>query len=130
LVSGGLADEGDDSLAALMAVSLKRDFGIAAEWQEDRSRNTAENARYSAEILRRVGIDRVVLVTHAWHMRRARAAFAAQKIDVVPAPTGFYGRSRQLNLGSLLPSTRALRMSGFAIHEILGMVWYHYHYGY
>lgn len=44
---------------------------------ETQSRNTHENARFSTQLLRRHHPEaRCVLITSAWHMRRARACFA------------------------------------------------------
>ena len=72
LVSGGRPDErSDDSLAGMMSVALQNNFGIPARWREDRSRNTFENAAFSAEILRRAGVPSALLVTQSWDMARA-----------------------------------------------------------
>jgi len=132
LVSGGLGGEGRPSLAQLMADALRSDYGIAARWLESRSANTAENAILSSEILRSAGINRVILVTHAWHMKRARAAFLANGIAVLPGPTAFYGPAG--NEDSLLrflnPDVKSLRMSAFALHEIVGSQWYRLRYGF
>jgi len=130
LVSGGLGNDEDPPLAKLMADVLEREFGVPVKWQESLSSNTAENAIYSSRLLKRAGIERVVLVTHAWHIKRARAAFAANGMAVIPAPTAFYGRVREDGITGLLPSMRALRMSGYAIHETLGGEWYSLRYGY
>jgi uncharacterized SAM-binding protein YcdF (DUF218 family) len=35
----------------LMASSLREDFGLEATWVEDKSRNTAQNARYLRELV-------------------------------------------------------------------------------
>jgi uncharacterized SAM-binding protein YcdF (DUF218 family) len=89
LLSGGSL-YGGLSEAELMASALKQDFLLdAVMWQERQSRNTRENAQYSAEYLRALGIEKVFLVSHAWHMPRAMAEFSAQGLSVVPAPTGF-----------------------------------------
>ena len=130
LVSGGLGNDQDPPLAKLMADALERDFEVPVKWQESVSSTTAENAIYSSRLLKRAGIERVVLVTHAWHIKRARAAFAANGMVVIPAPTAFYGRVREEGISGLLPSMRALRMSGYAIHETLGSEWYSLRYGY
>lgn len=130
LVSGGLTVKGDAPLASLMAQVLLRDYALEAKWQETRSTTTAENAIYSAALLKRVGINRIVLVTHAWHMKRARDAFAANGIAVIPAPTAFYGHATAFDWQQLIPSMRALRISGYAVHEIVGGVWYALRYGY
>jgi uncharacterized SAM-binding protein YcdF (DUF218 family) len=129
LVSGG-GDAQHPTHAKIMADVLLHDYGITAKWQETSSTNTAENAIYSSEILKKTGINRILLVTHAWHMKRARAAFAANGMIVIPAPTAFYGRPTETASYGLIPSFHALRMSGYAIHETVGALWYSVRYGY
>jgi hypothetical protein len=51
LVSGGLSEDHKASLAPLMSQALEEDFGLSARWREERSRNTFENASFSAAIL-------------------------------------------------------------------------------
>ena len=130
LVSGGLETSQDPPLAQLLAEVLSHDYGIVAKWQEARSRNTAENAIYSSNILKGAGIERVILVTHAWHMKRAYDAFMANGMTVIPAPTAFYGRPQTYRRTEFIPSGHAFRMSGYAIHETLGSEWYALRYGY
>jgi uncharacterized SAM-binding protein YcdF (DUF218 family) len=131
LVSGGAPQGEALPLAELMADLLRTDYGIDAKWQESRSVNTAENAIYSAQILKGAGIGRVLLVTHAWHMKRAYAAFVANGVSVVAAPTAFYGRPAERSWSDYVePNMRALRNSGYAIHEIIGGYWYAIRYGY
>ena len=131
LVSGGAPQAEDVPLAKIMADVLQTDYGIDAKWQESQSVNTAENAIYSADILKRAGIRRAVLVTHAWHMKRAYAAFVANGLSVIAAPTAFYGRPDQPSLAyDFEPNMRAFRDSGYAIHEIIGGYWYAIRYGY
>jgi len=131
LVSGGAPQAETVPLAKLMADLLRTDYGIDAKWQESRSVNTAENAIFSAEILKRAGIGRAVLVTHAWHMKRAYAAFVANGMSVVAAPTAFYGRPARRTLSYYIaPNMRAFRDAGYALHEIVGGYWYAIRYGY
>ena len=130
LVTGGAALASEPPVAQLMAETFTRDYGIEPKWVETRAANTAENAIFSAEMLKRAGVSRVLLVTHAWHMKRARAAFAANGLSVVPAPTAFYGGAVRNSWEDLLPNMRSLRMSGYAVHEIVGRGWYALHYGY
>lgn len=119
LVSGGLAGTGLPSLAAMMAATAQNDFGVAVRWQEDRSADTRENARFSAEMLQAAGVRRVLLVTSAWHMPRAVAAFERTGLTVIPAPTGFVAPVRDTLVG-LTPSWHALRDAGLALHEWVG----------
>jgi uncharacterized SAM-binding protein YcdF (DUF218 family) len=64
-----------------------------------------------------------VLVTHAWHLRRAVPLFEAQGFDVVPAGTQF-SRGSLDTLFDVLPTHTGLRDSTFALHEWLGILWY------
>jgi uncharacterized SAM-binding protein YcdF (DUF218 family) len=130
LVSGGLGDAKSPSLAELLAATLSQDYGIRSQWLEHGSTNTAENAIFSSRILKQEGISRIVLVTHAWHLERARAAFMANGMSVIPAPTAFYRPVRRSFLERLIPSIAAFRMSGYAVHESLGIAWYAFRYGY
>lgn len=124
LVSGGRPDKATRTEAAVMAEMLAKEFAVQVRWQEAQSRNTAENARFSAAILRDAGIRRVVLVTQAFHMPRAVRLFEAAGIEVVPAPTNFATASHS-PLGSLdfLPRVSAMQNSYYALHEWLGMAW-------
>lgn len=49
------------------------------------SRNTRENAKFTAAILRSKGVDKILLVTSDLHMTRARYAFSRHGIQVEPA---------------------------------------------
>ena len=106
-----------------MRDALDRDFGVEVKWTEPLSRNTLENAGLSAGILRGAGVGAVYLVTHAWHMPRARGAFEQAGLAVVPAPTAFTTR-RKPGVLAWVPDARALRDSSAALHEMLGRAWY------
>ena len=75
LVSGGSPEGGTTDEAKTMRIALEQDFGVPVRWSEDRSANTLENAQLTRKLLEREGIRRICLVTHAWHMPRARLAF-------------------------------------------------------
>jgi len=124
LVSGGRV-EADDLRAEgnLMQDVLQKEFLIKAEFVEGDSRNTFENALYSAKILKQVNMTRIFLVTHAWHMPRAKRSFESQGIEVVAAPTAFYGKEKT-SIYDFLPSAKALQYSYYACHEYLGLMWY------
>lgn len=109
--------------ADAMADALRQDFGVPVRWIEPASRDTAENAAYSAVLLRRDGIKRILLVTDAMHMPRARAAFTRAGLDVVDAPTMFFSR-QGLPLGAWVPSAEGMHRSWYAIYEWIGLAWY------
>lgn len=124
LVAGGVGPRATRSEAEVMAAIAENEFGVRVRWQERESRDTADNAQMSAAILKAAGIERVVLVTQAFHMPRARRLFAAAGLSIVPAPTDFKGRQGQpADLFDFLPQARAIQNSYFALHEYLGLAW-------
>lgn len=135
LVSGGNGSSGLAPAAAAeeyakadaMATALREDFGVPVRWIEPRSRDTAENAAYSAVLLHADGIRRILLVTDAMHMPRARSAFEHAGMEVISAPTMFFGREAQ-SLSAWLPSAEGMRRSWYAIYELLGIAWYRMRY--
>jgi len=129
LVSGGAPDTTGESEAALMARVMRDDFGVPVRWLEQTSDNTAENAKHAAQQLSQAGIKRILLVTDAIHMPRAKRAFVSAGFDVVVAPTRFLGR-RPMDIASLIPKASELENSSYAIHEWIGMIWYRIRYGF
>jgi uncharacterized SAM-binding protein YcdF (DUF218 family) len=130
LVSGGTPFREQVSEAALMQISLKRDFQVETRWVEDKSANTYENANYSKALLVEAGIRRVYLVTHAVHMPRAVWVFENLGVDTIPAPMGFttLNKEERETLG-YFPSAHGLQLSSSALRERLGLMWYKQKYG-
>jgi len=128
LVSGGPPDHPETSLAALMSKALAEDFNVPVEWREDRSRNTFENASFSAAILRQAGIRSALVVAHPWDMARALWSFRAVGYPVVPLPT-FENHGWSIPALSFLPQIPALKDSYYALHELIGLGWYRVRYG-
>lgn len=122
LLSGGKVFNEPTPEAVLMNETFITDFRGAPNWLETNSRNTAENAQFSARILAQQNINKIYLVTHAWHMPRALLAFEGKGLDVVPAPIGF--ELAPLGPRGLLfyvPRAEALLVSSRALHERLGL---------
>ena len=130
LVSGGRVHGGEPaSEAALIKGVLERELNVPVRWLEERSRNTAENASYSAELLREENIAAVILVTSAAHMPRAVEVFEGQGVRVTAAPTGRRtGNRAAAGVLDWLPSARALDKSRIALHELVGQLWYRIRY--
>lgn len=118
LVSGGSV-YGGQAEADLMKLVLETEFAVAVRWTESQSRDTAENALYTARMLKAANIRRIALVTHASHMRRATGAFEKSGLQVVPAATGFTPQGVS-TFEKLLPSVRAFERSAAAVHEWIG----------
>ncbi len=123
LVSAGPPRRGAPALALAMASVLEDEFLVPVRWKETRAMDTRQNAQFSAELLRAEGIERVLVVTHAWHGPRALAEFRGAGLSARLAGTG-WRESRPGDLRSWVPSARGLRDSSWALHEWIGRAWY------
>ncbi|WP_244817778.1 YdcF family protein [Caballeronia sp. Lep1P3] len=85
--------------------------------REARSNTTYENAKFVEPLLQGGHYDAVVLVTSAYHMRRAKIAFDRLGFDVIPdaAPAD---RAEF----SLVPRRQNFRLAWRALHELGGIV--------
>lgn len=129
LVTGGASDGVEQAEATLMRITLQRDFQVTPRWVEPRSRSTMENAVYSRALLARAGIEQIILVTHAWHMRRALWSFQLAGFKVTAAPTAFNTLSRrERGVLGYLPSAEGLYWTHTALRERLGYQWYRFKY--
>ncbi len=124
LVSGGQPDGAAESEAAIMARVLREDFSVPVKWIEGASNNTAENAQFSYRILRAASVHRILLVTDAMHMPRAKIVFEQMGLEVVPAATIFVS-SMQTTPVDFLPHAHWLQKTSYALHEWLGLAWYY-----
>jgi len=112
--------------AARMAEML-RQLGVpeARIISEGKSRNTRENAVYTAQLLQDKGVDKVLLCTSALHLRRAKACFEQSGIHVVPVPAAYeYSFYKKASLLDYLPQAMALENSTKCCKEYLGIVYY------
>ena len=125
LVTGGTTQAGLTAEAELMRRALVDVYGLPVRWVEADSRTTAENASRSAPLLRAAGVQRVLLVTDAVHMRRARRVFELQGFEVLPAPTGYWGQGRApAEVSDFVPTAEALRRSSHVLREWLANALY------
>ncbi|WP_456447439.1 YdcF family protein [Thiolapillus sp.] len=122
LLTGGNA-EGYEAEAVSMQRMLKF-LGIPPDAMllETQSRNTRQNAVYSAAILNARHARRILLVTSACHMRRAKQAFERQGFAVFPAATDYQVVEAPHTLLGWLPSARSLSQTTRALKEYLGLL--------
>lgn len=73
------------------ALPLLLDFGVPREdiLIENKSRNTYENSLFVSEMLKDKSRKKILLVTSAWHMKRASKNFEKRGLTVIPAPADF-----------------------------------------
>ena len=93
---------------------------------ERQSRNTNDNAVYSAIVLQGKGVSSILLVTSAFHMRRAVPLFEREGFEVIPAPTDFQRLVGDPEIPSLVPSADDLVRTSYAIREYVGYWVYQY----
>ncbi|KPJ97061.1 MAG: hypothetical protein AMJ55_00440, partial [Gammaproteobacteria bacterium SG8_15] len=103
ILSGGRVHDEDKSEAQLMREILQKEFIVIVDHVEEKSRTTYENAKNTAQFLKQNDLRKIALVTHAAHMPRAKAAFEYFEIEVIPAPTAFYGRDTTQQFSNFLP---------------------------
>lgn len=111
------------------AIALKK---FAIEWGIDgdkiivdaASRNTAENAINSVQIIRKKGFQKNLMVTSAFHMVRAKGCFKKAGLAVDVLPVDFRVARDALDFRAYLPSAPALKLSGEFIHETIGIFVY------
>jgi uncharacterized SAM-binding protein YcdF (DUF218 family) len=124
--SGGVGwNQADSQAEALVASRIaSQDFGKPIKWLEDRSRDTRENASYTVAMLKRDGIQRIVLVTHANHMPRAMKMFevAAQGSMVLQAAPMAVVTRPPSQPADWLPSAAGFARVNSALHELLGLL--------
>jgi uncharacterized SAM-binding protein YcdF (DUF218 family) len=125
LVTGGAAEPGTTPLAELMRRSLAADFGVPVRWVEPRALDTAQNAAFSAAMLRESGVCAAYVVTHAWHLPRALEAFGRHPgVVALPAPVRFRRMPGGDRFSDYVPRVDRLTDSWFALREWAGRLVY------
>jgi uncharacterized SAM-binding protein YcdF (DUF218 family) len=121
VLSGGTMHPGEMPEAQAMRQFLV-DLGVPASAMllEAQSQTTTENAADTARLLQQRGIGKILLVTSALHMRRARGLFERAGLEVIPAPTDYEVVHRPWHVLDVVPDTEALDGSGRAIKEVVG----------
>lgn len=115
---------GEDTEASTMRTAAL-ELGVDPIWIEDRSRTTWENALYSKPVLESHGVERILLVTRADHMRRAAQTFRRAGLEVVPAPTGFiFPGPWDGGVFLVFPKASSFEQSCYALEEWLANLYY------
>lgn len=114
---------GSDQALRMAQRLLRQGVPADALQTEDTSRNTHENAEFSAIMLKRMQRLRILLVTSGFHMPRAAAAFAHQGLDVIPAPAHDPAYP-SWQAHPWWPRRSALHLSGHCLREFAGLWWY------
>ena len=125
--SGSSSFVGATSTEALQARTLMSQMGIAPErvTLEDKSRNTDENARFTAAIVHPQPSQRWIIVTSAFHMPRSMGIFEKAGFHPIAYPVAFRTRGHWADdLRLTFEPVRNLRMFEIAVHEWIGLAAY------
>lgn len=114
--SSGMRADADDMKEILVAMGIPAEAIVT----ERESRTTRENAQATARLLRERGGKRVLLVTTAFHIRRAVEWFRKESLDVVPVPVAREAVGHGWGINDILPSAAALANSTVSLKEYYG----------
>ncbi len=121
VLSGGRRNADATSEAVIMNQIMVNIFELHPQYLEIKGINTGQQAIKVKELLAVNDINTIILVTHAWHMKRAVSEFESQQFEVIPAPMGFAATSKQSY--QFMPSAAALASSSRAMHEHYGLLY-------
>ena len=94
---------------------------------ENKSKNTLQNASLTKKILEAKNLKPpYLLVTSAFHMRRALYTFKSAGLDVVPYACDYKAGNSETYLGDFIPSSNALFLWNFYIREVVGYGAYYF----
>lgn len=125
MTCGGKVFGKSEAEAKVMTRVLEDRFNVKTKWQEGNSLNTYQNVENAVAILEKEGIDKIILVTHAIHMRRASYSFEKLNIKVYKAPTYFFSATHNNSLLlDFMPGINSLYISRFAAYETIGFIWH------
>lgn len=127
LLSGGAAFVGDAEEAVIekrMLLSL----GVPETqiFTDTKSRNTAENAKFSRTLSMAHGWSHAIVVTSAFHMPRAVQFFTREGMQITPYPSDYRtSAAERITAFSFIPQAYVLMNSCLAIKEYVGIgaVW-------
>lgn len=90
---------------------------------DEKSRNTAENARFAKKLCDAHGWHHPIVVTSGFHMARAIGFFTREGMDVIPYPCDYRTTDAyRLSPFSFIPQSIVLFDSCLAIKEYAGMM--------
>ena len=124
VVTGGALSYGD-SEAKIMKRALINELGVTnAIITEDKATTTTENAKYVANILQRYNINNVLIVTQAFHARRAIALFDKYGINAIAGSTDYYATGYYIKpILWFIPTASAMQQTSSVLREFVGY-WY------
>jgi len=113
--------EGDELRAAAIARGIAENAIVVT----GEVHNTAEEAEAIHQIAMERKLQRLILVTTAWHMPRAEMLFRRAGVDVVPYPVDYYTRYMESRtMLDLVPQASGMLNTEIALREFYGLAYY------
>jgi uncharacterized SAM-binding protein YcdF (DUF218 family) len=127
--NGSLLNGKDFKEADYVSAQLKElKFADSTILIENQSRNTIENALFSKRILMEKKVQPpYLLITSAFHMRRALYTFKKAGVDVVPYPCDYFaGRGSSSVTDFIIPDAAILAEWNTYLKEAVGLIAYRF----
>ncbi len=127
ILSGGkVFDEGGEpESTAMRRFLVQLGVPITEIIEENKSKNTFQNAVFTYKILKRLNVNRICLVTSAYHMPRSFTIFkAVGSISVTPVPADYRVDRDPYSWSDFFPSIGNLYDSFLGIHEYVGILYF------
>jgi uncharacterized SAM-binding protein YcdF (DUF218 family) len=119
--SGETTPRGPAEADALADTAVRLGFARQDLIIESGSRNTWENA---AAVKALIPGKTIILVTSAFHLKRAAGMFKKNGFTVLPAPADYRSSARSWSPAKLIPRAESLALSSTALAERLSLTWY------
>jgi uncharacterized SAM-binding protein YcdF (DUF218 family) len=127
MLSGGNGMKGSDFEEVASSLELLQKMGVPREaiLFEKKSRNTYENAVYSAEILNKQFLNKkFLLITSAFHQRRALACFQKQGLNCDAFSADIKSKSKTPITNFIAPDSDNIALWQLTIKEMVGYLVY------
>ena len=105
------------------------DLGVPSKKiiEENQSKDTFEDVEFTQKICKKLGFSKPILVTSAYHMKRATICFESVNIKLTPFPVSYiYRKDIPYKWYSYLPGD--FSTASIAIKEYLGIIFYKFAY--
>lgn len=124
--SGAILKKKSTEAAELRNVLLLSGVPDSVILLEDSSRNTRENALFTKKLLDlHPEIKKTILITSAFHLRRAEGCFRKAGLQPAVFATDFYSSDRKFTPDNLImPQENALANWSRLLHEMVGFLMY------
>ena len=100
------------------------EFGIPKEniLLTENVENTDDEARSVKKLLNKN--NKIILVTSAFHMPRAKKVFEAANINAIPFPVDFQNQESKLTFMDFIPSAGSFSSTSHFVREMIGRAYY------